>query len=93
MIESSPKRSIIIQFFAWHFAEVPKALLNGFGNLLVFNLQFFSIGALLATLFSHWRRFKDSYGRGLKIAKNAANTSAMNLLKNRVISGRPWEKN
>lgn len=64
MIEASPKRNLIFKFLAWHFFEIPKKILIGFGNFLAFNLNYFSIGLLIKTLFSHWRRYKESYGRG-----------------------------
>lgn len=64
MIEASPKRNIIFKWFSWQFFDVPRSILKGFWNFLSFNLIFFSVGFHLKTLFSHWRRFKDSYGRG-----------------------------
>ncbi len=72
MIEASKKRNIIIQFFTWYFIEMPKNILIAFGNILVFNLKFFSIGMFLKTLFSHWRRFRDPYGRGFSPKRYAS---------------------
>ena len=64
MIEASPKRNIVLKWFSWQFFDIPGSILKGFWNFLLFNLNFFSIGFHLKTLFSHWRKFKDSYGRG-----------------------------
>jgi len=64
MIEASPKKIIIFKWLVWHFFEVPKKILQGFGNYLVFNINYFSIPQLLKTLFSHWRRYREFYGRG-----------------------------
>ena len=64
MIEASPKKNIISKWLVWHFFEVPKKILQGFWNFLVFNINYFSISLLLKTLFSHWRRYRDFYGRG-----------------------------
>ena len=69
MIKVSPKRFIILQFLVWHFYDAPKGILKAFKNFLVFNFNFFSIGLLFKTIFSHWRRYKESYGRGFDIKR------------------------
>jgi len=40
-------------------------------NFLRFNLNYFSISLLLKTLFSHWRKYQWSYGRGFDIKRYA----------------------
>ncbi len=67
MIEASPKRNIFLQWLVWHFYEVPKGILKAFKNFLVFNFNYFSIGLLSRTLFSHWRRYREYYPRGFNI--------------------------
>lgn len=69
MVESSPKRNIALKLLAWHFYDAPKGILRAFKNFLVFNFNFFSIGLLFKTLFSHWRRYRESYGRGFDIKR------------------------
>ena len=69
MIESSPKRNIVLKLLAWHFYDAPKGILLAAKNFLVFNFKFFSIWLLFRTLFSHWRRYKESYGRGFDIKR------------------------
>lgn len=69
MVKVSPKRFIILQLLVWHFYDRPKSILLAARNFLVFNLKFFSIGLLFKTLFSHWRRYKESYGRGLDVKR------------------------
>ena len=69
MIEASPKRNILFQYLWWHFVEIPKGILKGCKNFLIFNLHYFSIGFLLRTLFAHWRKYKDSYGRGFDVER------------------------
>lgn len=69
MIEPSPKRNIILKLLVWHFYNAPKSILKAFKNFLVFNFNFFSIGLLFKTLFSHWRRYRESYGRGFDIKR------------------------
>lgn len=67
MVEPSPKRNIILIFLSWHFADMPKKILQGWKNFLLSNLNYFSFGQLLKSFFSHWHRIKDSYGRGFDI--------------------------
>lgn len=69
MIKVSPRRFIIWQLLVWHFYDTPKSILKAFRNFLVFNFKFFSIGLLFKTLFSHWRRYQESYGRGFDIKR------------------------
>lgn len=44
--------------------DTPKGILRAWGNCLKFNLNYWSVPLLLKTLFSHWRRYRYSYGRG-----------------------------
>ena len=55
---------ILFKFFKWHFGTASLGILRAWGNFLVFNLEHFSIGGLLTSLFSHWRKDKASYGAG-----------------------------
>ena len=63
------KQSILIQWVSWQFFEVPKSILKAWRNFLLFNLHYFSIPLLLKTFFSHWRRYRWSYGRGLDLGR------------------------
>lgn len=60
---------MIFKYLEWHFFDVPRAIFSAWRNFLVFNLQFFSVGPLLKTLFSPWHRYKSSYGKGFDIKK------------------------
>ena len=64
MIEAGPKHNLISLWINWHYFEVPKNLIKAFRNFLGFNFNYFSIGLLLRTFFSHWRRYREFYGRG-----------------------------
>jgi hypothetical protein len=60
-------QNIFFQYIFWHFWESPKSVLIGWGNFLKFGLNYFSLPLLLKTLFSPWRRYSWSYGRGFDI--------------------------
>jgi len=57
-------KNIFLEYLSWHFVKVPKDILMAFRNFLLFNFKYFSIFFLLKTLFSPWRKYKESYGRG-----------------------------
>lgn len=64
MINPAPRKNIILEWIKWHFGEVPSSMMQAYKNFLSFNLKHFSVALLLKTLFSHWRRYKESYGKG-----------------------------
>ncbi len=56
-------QNIFLQLLIWQFFDTPKAILKGWKNFLLFNLNYFSIPILLRTFFSHWRRYYYPYGK------------------------------
>ena len=64
MAEIYIQRNILVSYLIWYFFDVPREILKGWKNFLVFNLNYFSIPLLLKTFFTHWRQYKWSYGRG-----------------------------
>lgn len=62
-------RNILVQYFEWHFFDVPKEILRGWKNYLRFYSYFFSVSLLLKTLFSPWKRAAWSYGRGFSFKR------------------------
>ncbi|MEK9153644.1 MAG: hypothetical protein AAB723_03535 [Patescibacteria group bacterium] len=69
MVEVCPKRNLLVSFLDWHFHEVALGLLRAWRNFLSFNLRYFSVGELSRTLFSHWHKMGESYGRGFDLQR------------------------
>ena len=58
---------LLLRYLRWHFLDAPKDILRGWGNILWFNFNYFSVGLLLQTFFSPWRRIAWDYGRGFNL--------------------------
>lgn len=55
---------LVVEYIRWHFYQMPKLILHAWKNYLKFGNYFFSIGLLLRSWFSPWKRITWSYGRG-----------------------------
>jgi len=62
--------SIFLQALVWQFFDAPKAIWRAWRNFLLFNLNYFSLPLLFRTLFSHWHKYRYSYGRFFELWKN-----------------------
>lgn len=60
---------LLLRYLKWHFIDASREILKGWGNILWFNLNYFSVLALLQTFFSPWRKIAWSYGRGFDIGR------------------------
>lgn len=66
---SGTGQNIFLQGISWYFFDVPLGILKAWKNFLKFNLKYFSVILLLKTLFSTWKRDRESYGRGFDFGK------------------------
>ena len=60
---------LFIQYFVWHFYDVPKEIIRGWKNFLYFSINYFSLPLLLRTFFCHWRKYYYSYGKSLDFSR------------------------
>jgi len=63
------ENNILGLYLEWYLADQPKLILKGWRNFLNFNLNYFSIPLLLRTLFSPWRKYQMTYGRGVDFGR------------------------
>ena len=63
------RQNILFAWISWQFYDVPKFILKTWRNYLAFNLNYFSVLQLLKTLFSPWRQYRWSAGRGFDIPR------------------------
>lgn len=61
------KKALLIQYLTWHFFDVPKEIIAGWRNFLVFNFNYFSIDILIRTFFSHWHKYSLRYGKTISL--------------------------
>ena len=69
MWQVTEKRNIFISWLLWHYVVALQEIFSRWKDILRFNLDYFSIPFLFQTLFSPWRRYKISYGKGFDIGK------------------------
>ena len=62
-------KNIFVLYLEWQFFDTSKAILQAWRNCLKFNLNYWSAPLLLKTFFSHWRRYRYSYGKGLNFKR------------------------
>jgi hypothetical protein len=62
--------NILPKFFAWYYVDSMSGLLKAWKNFLWFNMEYFSIPTMLATLFSHWHKYYSPYSKMFDLWKN-----------------------
>lgn len=70
---------LLIKYMEWHYLVSTKEILKAWSNILWFLLNYFSIGLLIRTFFSPWRRITWDYGRGFDLGRYLF-TFASNLI-------------
>ncbi len=66
------KQTLITQILTWHFIDAPSAILSGWSDFLKFSIDFFSITALIKTIFKPWKRVAQEYSGGIgNLSENA----------------------
>ena len=56
--------SLVPQYFKWYYWDKVGRIVHAWKNYLVFNPRYFSMPSLAKGLFSYWRKYHYSYGRG-----------------------------
>ena len=60
---------LLLRYFKWHYLEASKEILKGWGNILWFEFNYFSVWLLIQTFFSPWKKIAWDYGRGFDIGR------------------------
>ena len=60
---------LLLRYFKWHYLDASKEILKGWGNILWFEFNYFSVWLLIKTFFSPWKKITWDYGRGFDIGR------------------------
>ena len=70
---------LLLRYVKWHYLDASRDILKGWGNILWFNFNYFSVPLLVQTFFAPWRRIVWDYGRGFDLGRYLF-TFASNLI-------------
>ena len=59
--------TLFLRYFKWHFIDAARDILQGWGNILWFNLNYFSVLELSRTFLSPWKGVTWQRKRGFSI--------------------------
>ena len=79
MLQYSHMPVLFALYLKWHFIDAPRAIVRGWGNILWFNANYFSVGLLLKTLFAPWKGITWQKKRGFDIG-DVFETVASNII-------------
>ena len=57
-------QTLFLRYLKWHFVDAARDILQGWGNILWFNLNYFSVLELSRTFFSPWKGIRWQRERG-----------------------------
>lgn len=63
------EKIIIAKYINWHFFGAARDIFQAWRNFLWFGINYFSVGTLIKTYFSHWHRYRSAYGKKLDFQK------------------------
>src|SRR3989344_669975 len=58
---------LLLHYVKWHYLNAPREIMKGWGNILWFNFNYFSVPLLLQTFFAPWRKISWDYEKGFDI--------------------------
>lgn len=57
------------QWFIWHFGKTPLAIFQAWCNIIRYHFYHFPVSDLLKNLFSPWKKYQWSKGRGFSLGR------------------------